>query len=519
MSDERTPLKHHPQGSIQGNDDPSADESDSSGSVNSCFYPTKGPYRIVFLVFACLITFGSYFSYDCIAATSTYLQSDMGLSNLQIQAFYSIYSFPNTVLTLFGGLILDKYLGIKLGGIVMAGLIFVGQSVLALGASLRHYWLMMVGRAIFALGGENLGVAQNTYLAKVFAGGKVALAFGIALSVSRVGSSVNMSVEPVIASSYSLAYAFWFAALLCFMSFIVSFVCAGLYKYGEKRVKSMRFNPADAETLSLRDIKYFQMEVWLIFFICVLFYCAVFPFISIAPLFFQQRYGMSTQDAGFIVGLPYLVSAGASPVFGFVIDRFGLNPYMVLISNVGLAAIYLMFLVTTLPPIALMVLMGIIYSLLASSLWPLIAKCVEPKLQATAYGVMTAVQNSGLTIASLSVGALADAKGYSAALLLFEGFLGLGILMSVALIVVDLRKGRYLSKPSGRAYGLLEDAEVVATATATAAGALESGGASHHSKLFADSYEEDAALGPPKMVAKNAAALRASYFMKIGMRI
>jgi hypothetical protein len=65
------------------------------------------------LVFGCVFLMGSYFCYDIpgVAAT-TFENTYYDLTPLQVNEMYIIYSLPNTVLPLLGGIFLDK-IGIR----------------------------------------------------------------------------------------------------------------------------------------------------------------------------------------------------------------------------------------------------------------------------------------------------------------------------------------------------------------------------------------------------------------------
>ncbi len=60
------------------------------------------------------------------------------------------------------------------------------------------------------------------------------------------------------------------------------------------------------------------------------------------------------------------------------------------------------------------VLLGIAFSLVPAVLWPAVARYVEPHQLGTAYGLMTMLQNLGLTIANVIAGYINDASGASA---------------------------------------------------------------------------------------------------------
>ena len=65
------------------------------------------------LAFGCFFLMGSYFCFDNPAPLKNLLLAPpYNLSNAQWSALYSIYSFPNMVLPLFGGIFVDK-IGIR----------------------------------------------------------------------------------------------------------------------------------------------------------------------------------------------------------------------------------------------------------------------------------------------------------------------------------------------------------------------------------------------------------------------
>ena len=95
----------------------------------------------------------------------------------------------------------------------------------------------------------------------------------------------------------------------------------------------------------------------------------------------------------------YLIrSAILSPLLGYVVDKTGRNLYWLMgsITTTIIAHALLAFLF--LHPIAANILMGISYSILAASLWPMVAFLVPKKMLGTAYGFMQSIQNLGLAV-------------------------------------------------------------------------------------------------------------------------
>ncbi len=110
------------------------------------------------LLFGCCFLLGSYFCYDNPGPIEKTLEEDLNISTSQYALLYSVYSYPNTVLPIFGGIFLDA-IGLRLGILIFTGLLTLGQGVFAIGGYQRSLGIMIAGRVIFGLGGESNSVA------------------------------------------------------------------------------------------------------------------------------------------------------------------------------------------------------------------------------------------------------------------------------------------------------------------------------------------------------------------------
>ena len=82
--------------------------------------------RWFMLAFGCLFLMGSYFCYDNPAPLKNTLEAPpYDFSNAQFNALYSIYSLPNTVLPLLGGIMLDR-IGIRVGLVMFTVVLTIG---------------------------------------------------------------------------------------------------------------------------------------------------------------------------------------------------------------------------------------------------------------------------------------------------------------------------------------------------------------------------------------------------------
>ena len=91
-------------------------------------------------------------------------------------------------------------------------------------------------------------------------------------------------------------------------------------------------------------------------------------------------------------------SAILSPLLGYVVDRTGRNLYWLMGSITATIIAHALLAFLFVHPVVPLILMGISYSILAASLWPMVAFLVEQKMLGTAYGFMQSIQNLGLAV-------------------------------------------------------------------------------------------------------------------------
>jgi len=152
---------------------------------------TSTKFLALFLI--CLFPAGAYFVYDAPAAIMKYFQAGLSLSNSEYMSYYTWYSAPCIVVVIFGGIVVDKILGHRLGAVCFCFAVFLGQLMFAYGVSTQYQILSLVGRSITGAGVESIAVASNVYLDRWFKGTDLQpLAFGCALAVWRVSSSVSL---------------------------------------------------------------------------------------------------------------------------------------------------------------------------------------------------------------------------------------------------------------------------------------------------------------------------------------
>jgi fucose permease len=114
------------------------------------------PMHWLVLTLACLLLFGNYYCYDIPGALNVQLRQWLGHDydqwQLEMNSLYTAYSAPNLLMPIVGGILVDTMGPTKML-LSFSVLVVVGQSLFSLGVSLRYYWLMLLGRFLFGIGG------------------------------------------------------------------------------------------------------------------------------------------------------------------------------------------------------------------------------------------------------------------------------------------------------------------------------------------------------------------------------
>ena len=146
--------------------------------------PPPAVWRWAVLVAISVAMFGNYYVYDSIAPVADSLQRLLGFTDTQIGMLNAIYSLPNIVVVLIGGVIVDRF-GTRLSTLLFAIICSVGAVVTAISPS---FPVMAAGRLIFGLGAESMIVAITVAIGQWFVGRQLGFAFGVNLSIARAGS-------------------------------------------------------------------------------------------------------------------------------------------------------------------------------------------------------------------------------------------------------------------------------------------------------------------------------------------
>jgi len=380
-------------------------------------------FRWTVLVFISLAMFGNYYVYDCISPLADLLAQQLKFSDSDIGLLQAIYSIPNIFMVLIGGFVIDR-IGTKKSSLIFAILCMLGAFITALRGDLTT---MAIGRLIFGLGAESLIVAVTTVIARWFKGKELSFAFGINLTIARLGSFAALN-SPSWGHSFFNYWQnpLWVAAWAGVISVISVIIYMFLDANAEKKYALQKEGEQDKVVFS--DIFKFGKSFWFITFLCVTFYSAMFPFQTFAVKFFMERHGVTREFGGFLSSLLTFSAMVFTPLFGLLSDKIGKRSLLMMIGSLLIIPVYLMMAYTNINLFIPMGLMGIAFSLVPAVLWPSVAIVVDGPKLGTAYGLMTMIQNIGLSGFNLLIGFVNDSTGgYNVGMWIFSslGFFGL----------------------------------------------------------------------------------------------
>jgi MFS family permease len=451
--------------------------------------------RWVVLFFISAAMFGNYYIYDCIGPLADVLVKQLEFSDSDIGLLQGIYSFPNIIMVLLGGIIIDR-IGTRKSSLIFAVLIVIGAFLTVIQGNITS---MAMGRLFFGIGAESMIVAVTTVIAQWFKGKQLAFAFGLNLTIARLGSFLAIN-SPTWAKSAYLHWQnpLWIAAgagIICLITILIYFF---INRFAQKRyileeainTDKVLINEVFSLTrhrlyaaltltlfafliinfllhtklsillqffiyilitvLSFLNYRTFNISYWFIVALCITFYSAMFPFQTFAVKFFQHSHGVTREYAAFLSSILTVSAMIFTPLFGLLSDYLGKRSILMMFGSILIIPVYLMMGYTNINLIIPMAIMGISFSLIPAVMWPSVALVTSPSKLGTAYGLMTMIQNIGLFGFNMLIGwandySHADASnpsGYNLGMWIFSSLGFFGFIFAVFLRFSD-RKNEY----------------------------------------------------------------------------
>lgn len=379
------------------------------------------------------------------------------------RGFFNVF-----LLMLFvGGIILDRT-GVRFAGVLSCVLMLAGTAIdyyaiafmdptSTVAANLQ--WLgysdstikvqvivAALGFATFGVGYELCGITVSKVIVKWFSGKEMALAMGIQVALARLGTALALAGAPPLAEKFSLSTPILIGLFAVGAGLIIYLIYCSM---DSKQDASQENNEDDKFHFADMKVTIKNPGFWLITLLCLLYYSALYPFLDFATKLMISKYGVDPSVAGSIPAILPFTSIVLTPLFGGMYDKIGKGASIMIIGTVMLTLVLVVFALpfnSSALAIALMLILGIAFSLLPSVLWPAVPKIVPMKQLGTAYSIIYYIQNIGLMLIPIVIGGVlqrnttGDNVDYTQAMWIFTGIGVAAIIVSVMLLWIDRRK-------------------------------------------------------------------------------
>lgn len=428
-----------------------------------------------------------YYLTDVMAPLKPMLEKELLWNSTEYGFFTSAYGWFNVFLLMliFGGIILDKR-GVRFTG-KMATITMVAGTAVKYWAISTHSLdemhiigmkaqvvIAALGYATFGVGVEVAGITVSKIIVKWFKGKEMALAMGLEMASARIGTGLALF------ASYPLAIWLGGVSKPIFLGLIL--LCIGMISFFLYTIQDNRLDKSvaaealnsgitsDEESFKMADIWFIIKNKgwWYIAILCVLFYSAVFPFLKYASDLMVNKFNVNPLIAGSIPALLPFGTILLTPFFGNVYDRKGKGATIMIIGAILLILVHTLFSIPFLNfkpvAIALIIVLGIGFSLVPSAMWPSVPKIIPEKQLGTAYALIFWVQNWGLMGVPALIGWVLDkycitgtrlvdgvsipTYNYTLPMIIFTCFGLLALLFAFLLKAEDKKKGYGLELPN-----------------------------------------------------------------------
>lgn len=429
---------------------------------------------------------GYYINY-VISPLKPLLEEHMGWNSADFGFWNSAYGWFNVffLMLIFGGIILDK-IGVRFTGIGAALTMLIGtffqyaaiENLLPVGETIfgvkSQIAVGAFGFAIFGMGVEIAGITVSKIIVKWFKGKELALAMGLEMATARLGTALALAIPVPVAMAFgSKEMPALSAPIMVGLALLVAgFVAFLWYTFMDKKLDNSlkeNSNGDEEDEFKLKDVVKVIMSkgFWLVALLCVLFYSGVFPFLYYAADLMVNKYGVEPELAGVIPSLLPFGTILLTPLFGSIYDRKGKGATIMLIGSILLLVVHTLF---ALPlnhwvvATALIILLGITFSLVPSAMWPSVPKIIDEKQLGTAYALIFWVQNWGLMGVPLLIGFVLEKYciisrevvdgvtktqyDYTLPMIIFAAFGALAIVIAFLIKAEDRKKGYGLELPN-----------------------------------------------------------------------
>eukprot|EP01112_Ceratiomyxa_fruticulosa_P002930 TRINITY_DN1332_c1_g1_i6.p1 TRINITY_DN1332_c1_g1~~TRINITY_DN1332_c1_g1_i6.p1 ORF type:complete len:454 (+),score=52.64 TRINITY_DN1332_c1_g1_i6:65-1426(+) len=415
--------------------------------------------RDLLLVFAAHAAFSTFFCYETLGALGPQLIERLSFSTSQMGFLFAAYSMPA-----FFSLPVTSVLGDKIGlsryACYLTFLTTIGNLVIAFSlyvAMANPFPIMVVGQLLFGLGANSTYTTMCSLISSWFGDSaeskrRISIIYGIVHAWLRFGSFASLAFLPMMGKKWGLQITLLASALVAVTSLMSSIIFDLVTnKKGSRSYSNIKeeepngveikkcdkeenlSNGADSESKSLLNkeeksdsgdntIKYkvvsyfkiyrsFPVQYWILTAIISLFISNLYTFTAFATVYFNEEWGLSPTLSGQIASLVCLSNLLSTSLFGWISSKIGKKAYSIILGSGCLMTVHILFQFTKIQPLILVCALGLIQSILDTTLMPTLSLIVPHSTITQAYSLTSLASNTGLWLLPIIIGELKDRTG------------------------------------------------------------------------------------------------------------
>lgn len=246
-------------------------------------------------------------------------------------------------------------------------------------------------------------IVTQRELAVLFTGQWLSFAFSMTNVLGQLGNALVFTVLPIIGNhdlwtARSSGFALVVASILSTATYFFLGRCTGIHKNAN--------TSGTSSPMKFSDIKKFQLVYWCLNIINCLSTCSTFVIMSFGPSYLVTE-GYDAETAGLIIAIMNLLILVA-PVSGWIIDKVGHRVKIWIACCLSMAVSFMLMAYDVSDPAVWLMVIGLAFTILNSSVNASVAMVVEENIMGTAYGFVGLLFTSGLLIYPLLIGFLVE---------------------------------------------------------------------------------------------------------------
>lgn len=433
---------------IFGYDD--AEMSAKATCISVCCNPRRRTYRFIILGFLFIAYICVFFTVELPSGLQTILMDVMDINAKQYNVLFSIFSWPDIVLSMCGGIVMDRIIGLRTGIVLVAAVALAGEIIFALGGFLNSFPVVLVGRVVFGCG---IGIYKNAlfvFVALWFKGKEINFVTATSVCFARTGTSLGLLVPEMFYDSlyaFHVSNSFRVGVSFCLgvSALAIGLICCIIIAILDKRgAKILHRQSSENVRLKMTDLKDFSASFWLASLPQALFYSVLYSYAANGQFFVVSKFGLGRSMANIANSLIFIAPIVVTPAFGLLLDLCGYNILWGILG--GFIAIIAHVLYagsgqgTFIPYIG-----GITYSLsytvLVTAIYPMPVFIVQSHQLATAYSFYNVQYCILFSVISIVAGYLIDHFGFLFLEIYYIILMGFAFCSLVMLLLITLANG------------------------------------------------------------------------------